>query len=57
MLQQTFFQKFLLMITAGFVAACLLWGLRHVVRQAFWETGEGWKESLYTNPKPAQKAR
>ena len=57
MLQQTFFQKFLLMITAGFVAACLLWGLRHIVRQAFWETGEGWKESLYTNPKPAQKAR
>jgi len=57
MLQQTFTQKFLLMIVSGFVAACLLWGLRHIVRQAFWETGEGWKESLYEKPKPAQKPR
>jgi hypothetical protein len=51
MLQQTFFQKFLLMIMAGFFAACLLYGFRHIIRQSFWETGEGWKESLYSDPK------
>ena len=56
MLQQTFFQKFMLMIISGFAAACLLWGLRHIVRQSFWETGEGWKESLYSDPK-GQKPR
>jgi hypothetical protein len=57
MLQQTFTQKLFLMIAAGFVAAILLYGLRHVVRQSFWETGEGWKESLYSSPKPGQRAR
>lgn len=56
MLQQTFFQKFLLMIFSGFVAACLLWVMRHFVQQAFWESGEGWKESLYEK-KPAERAR
>jgi len=54
MLQQTFFQKFLLMIFFGFMAACLLWVMRHFVQQAFWESGEGWKESLYEK-KPAER--
>jgi hypothetical protein len=60
MLQQTFFQKFMLMILSGLAAACLLWGIRHIVRQSFWETGDGWKESLYSKtpgPKPVQRTR
>jgi hypothetical protein len=56
MLQQTFFQKLMLMILSGFAAACLLWGLRNIVGRAFWETGEGWKESLY-GEKPGQRSR
>jgi hypothetical protein len=55
MLQQTFFQKILLMIFSGFAAACLVWVFRHIVHEAFWETGEGWKESL--KPVPTKKAR
>ena len=55
MLQQTFLQKFILMLLSGFAAACLLYVARHVVYQAFWETGEGWKESLKATPK--KKAR
>jgi len=55
-MQHTFFQKFLLMILAGFAAACMLWMFRHFVRQAFWESGEGWKESLYKDA-PARKVR
>ncbi|MEQ1860125.1 MAG: hypothetical protein ABMA13_09330 [Chthoniobacteraceae bacterium] len=47
MLQQTFFQKFMLMVFAGFVAAGMLWVFRNIVAQSFWETGAGWKESLY----------
>lgn len=57
MLQQTFFQKFMLMITCGFVAACMLWVFRHIVQQAFWESGEGWKESLYGKPAEKKKVR
>lgn len=35
------------MIFAGFVAACLLWGFRHIIQQALWETSDaGWKQSL-----------
>ena len=47
MLQQTFFQKLMLMVFAGFFAASMLWVFRHIVAQSFWETGAGWKESLY----------
>ena len=44
----TFTQKFLMMIAAGFAAACLFWVYRHIVNQALWETSdEGWKESLH----------
>ncbi len=50
MLQQSFMQKFMLMVISGFAAACLVWVFRHIVQQAFWETGEGWKESLYSKP-------
>ena len=43
----TFTHKLLLMIAAGFVAACLLWMFRHIIQQALWETSDaGWKQSL-----------
>jgi hypothetical protein len=49
----TFSQKFLLMIAAGFAAACLFWVFRHIVQQALWETSDaGWKESLYQKRSP-----
>jgi hypothetical protein len=51
MLQQTFFQKFFLMIFAGFVAAGMFWVFRHVVQRAVFETGEGWRE-MYVTPTP-----
>ncbi len=40
---------------AGFAAACLLWMFRHFVQQAFWESGEGWKESM--KGKTSEQAR
>jgi hypothetical protein len=44
---QTFTQKFLLMVAAGFAAACLLWAFRHFVQEAFHETSnEGWRDSF-----------
>jgi hypothetical protein len=52
-MSSTFSQKFLLMVAAGFVAACLLWAFRHIVQQALWETSDaGWKQSLYQKPAP-----
>jgi hypothetical protein len=45
--QSTFTQKFLLMIFAGFAAACLFWAFRHIIQEAFYETSDaGWKDSL-----------
>jgi hypothetical protein len=55
MLQQTFMQKVWSVILAGFAAACLLWLFRHIVEQAFYESGEGWKDMYQSTP--AQKAR
>jgi len=44
---QTFTQKFLLMIFAGFAAACLFWVFRHIVQESFYESSdEGWRQSL-----------
>lgn len=34
-------------IFAGFCAACIIWFLRHFVEEAFWESNEGWKKSLW----------
>jgi len=46
--QSTFIQKFLLMMIAGFAAACLFWVFRHIVQEAFYESSnEGWKDSLH----------
>jgi hypothetical protein len=44
----TFTHKLLMMIAAGFVAACLLWMFRHIIQQALLETSDaGWKQSLH----------
>lgn len=51
-MQATFFQKFFLAMIAGFFAACLLYGYRHIVQEAFYESNEGWKTSLYGTPAP-----
>jgi len=46
----SFFQKLMLMIAAGFAAACMLYLFRHVVNQALWESSdEGWKASRRPN--------
>ena len=46
-MSHTFSHKFIMMIMAGFAAACLFWVFRHIVQEAFWESSnEGWKESL-----------
>ncbi|HEY3901063.1 MAG TPA: hypothetical protein VGM54_20795 [Chthoniobacter sp.] len=36
-----------MMIIAGFFAACLFWAFRHIIQEAFYESGEGWKDSLH----------
>ena len=50
-MQNTFTHKLLMTIIAGFVAACLLWGLRHIVNQAIYESNEGWKDMYISTPK------
>lgn len=55
MLQGTFTQKLLLVIIAGFAAACLLWVMRHIVERAFYESNEGWKDMYKSTP--ARKVR
>jgi hypothetical protein len=54
-MQNTFTHKLLLTIAAGFVAACLLWVLRHFVEQAFYESNEGWRDMYRSTP--AKKVR
>ena len=47
-MQSTFTHKFIMMILAGFAAACLLWGFRHIIQESFYESSnEGWKDSLH----------
>jgi hypothetical protein len=45
-MQSTFTHKVLMCMISGFAAASLFWVFRHFVQQAFWESGEGWKDSL-----------
>ena len=46
-MSSTFTHKLLLMILAGFAAACLFWVFRHIVQQALFESSDaGWKQSL-----------
>ncbi|HEX8296787.1 MAG TPA: hypothetical protein VF593_10825 [Chthoniobacteraceae bacterium] len=57
MLQSTFTQKFLMTMVCGFAAACLLYAFRHIVQQAFYESNEGWKSSLYERSTPPPRIR
>lgn len=58
MFQQTFMQKVLSVIISGFLAACLLWVLRHFVEQALWESGEGWNQMYQSNQStPGRRVR
>jgi hypothetical protein len=43
----SFTQRFLMTMMAGFAAACMLFFYRHVVAQAIWETGVGWRDSTF----------
>ena len=56
-MQNTFTHKLIMTAMAGFAAACLLWAFRHIVQQAFYETGEGWKKSLYEHSTPPPRIR
>jgi hypothetical protein len=51
-MQNSFFQKLLMTMLAGFVAAGLHYLFRHVINQAIYESGEGWKEIYISTPKP-----
>jgi hypothetical protein len=53
-MQNTFTQKLLLTILAGFAAAVLLYLLRHLVNQSLHDAGPGWKDIYITTPKPAR---
>ena len=53
----TFTHKFLMTIACGFAAACLLFLFRHIVQQAFYESNEGWKESLHGRVTPPPHIR
>ena len=57
MLGSTFTHKILMTMAAGFAAACLLFVFRHIVQQAFYESNEGWKESLNGKAAQSQRAR
>ena len=45
-MQNTFTHKVLMCMIAGFAAASMFWVFRHFVQEAFWASGEGWKDSL-----------
>jgi hypothetical protein len=49
-MENTFLQKLLLTIFAGFIAACLLWGFRHIVQRAYYESNEGWRDMFHSTP-------
>ncbi len=56
-MQNTFTHKILMTAMAGFAAACLLYAFRHIVQQAFYESNEGWKTSLYERSTPPPNMR
>ena len=51
-MQHGFFQKLFLTLILAFSAACLFWLFRHIIEQAFLETGVGWKQGLRTKRFP-----
>jgi zinc transporter ZupT len=52
MVGNSFTHKFLMTVFAGFAAACMLYLFRHIVQQAFYESGEGWKSSMKARVTP-----
>jgi hypothetical protein len=56
-MQNTFTHKLIMTGFAGFAAACLLFAYRHIVQQAFYESNEGWKNSLYEHSTPPPRIR
>jgi hypothetical protein len=57
LMQNTFTHKLLMTAMAGFAGACLLYAFRHIVQQAFYESNEGWKKSLYEHSTPPPRMR
>ncbi len=55
-MQATFFQKVLLTMICSFFAACLFYVYVHIVQEAFYESNDGWKTSLYQTT-PSTRAR
>jgi|GEM_PF-1703388 len=56
-MQNTFTHKLIMTGMAGFAAACMLYAFRHIVQQAFYESNEGWKKSLYEHSTPPPSFR
>ena len=57
-MQATFFQKVLLTMICSFFAACLFYVYVHIVQEAFYESNDGWKTSLYqTTPSTAHDSK
>jgi hypothetical protein len=50
-MHNSFTQRFLLMVFAGFCAACLLAFYKNVIETSFRESGDGWRE-MYVTPAP-----
>lgn len=50
-MRNSFTQKFLLVVFAGFCAACLIWFFRNIIETSFRESGAGWRE-IYIKPTP-----
>lgn len=48
-MQDSFLRKLLSTLMLGFAAACLLWAFRHLVVQALYETGPGWRDMFKKN--------
>jgi hypothetical protein len=52
-MRESFTQKFIMTVLAGFAAACLFWGYRHIVVRSIYETSdEGVKEMFQPTPRP-----
>jgi hypothetical protein len=52
-MRDSFSRKFILVLVAGFSAACLLFFYRHFVVQAIHDnSNEGWRDMFQTTPAP-----
>lgn len=55
-MQDSFLRKLISTVMLGFAAACMLWAFRHVVVQALYETGPGWRD-MFNKNSAEQRAR